>query len=177
MNRSKVRCCSTAYQPPNGASLTDEMCVRKGRINPLLARLFVRFADGRAGARQRISIQCDILTSVLFAVGLQPGHMLRPFNSGGCQIYIGLALFRRRLIQLGLFGQKPSQFQLLSRRQRCKLFFQQVELLVRHLFILRLIRNFYFRNNYRPFDRSSSFEKLIKNYSSSNPSQSAAIAR
>jgi hypothetical protein len=35
--------------------------------------------------------------------------MLRHFDIGGCQIYNGLALFRR-LIQLGLFSQKPSQF-------------------------------------------------------------------
>jgi hypothetical protein len=35
--------------------------------------------------------------------------MLRPFDIGGCPIHNCFALFRR-LIQLGLFSQKPSQF-------------------------------------------------------------------
>ena len=107
----------------------------KGALDSLPLGLYVRFADGRAGPHQPIPVQGDILTGVLFAVRLQPGHMLRPFDGGGRLINISLTLFRR-LIQSGLFGQKPSQFQFLARRERGKLFFQQVELFVRHLFIL-----------------------------------------
>jgi hypothetical protein len=123
--------------PTSEWSIIDRRDVREeGAFDSMPARLFVRFADGCAGAHQPIPVQRDILAGVLFAVRFQPGHMLRPFDSGGCRICINLALLRRRLIHLGLFGQKPSQFQLLSRRQWGKLFFQQVELFVRHLFIL-----------------------------------------
>jgi hypothetical protein len=123
--------------PTSEWRVIDRRDVREeGAFDSLPARLFVRFADGRAGAHQPIPVQCDILAGVLFTVRLQPGHVLRPFDSDGCLICISLALFRRRLIQLGLFGQKSSQFQLLSRRQRGKLFFQLVELFVRHLFTL-----------------------------------------
>jgi hypothetical protein len=89
------------HLPASEWRVIDRRDVREeGAFDSLPARLFVRFADGRAGAHQPIPVQCDILAGVLFTVRLQPGHVLRPFDSGGCLICISLALFRRGLIQL-----------------------------------------------------------------------------